>query len=238
MRFNTLESLGWDSQFFGYPVAQIVFDLPEIDNLDYLIQDIKEKGIRLTYFFVPPSNQELNKNIVKKGGVLVDQKTLFSKTVQVHSKFTNKIIEYENTFPNEKLIELGLQAGIFSRFRTDINFQNKEFERLYTRWLENSVNKTIAFKTILALNEKDIVGLVTLGRKNNYADIGLIAVDKDYIGKGIGTDLIHFADNLASEMKFEELKVVTQLQNTRACNLYEKCNFKIESITNVYHFWQ
>jgi dTDP-4-amino-4,6-dideoxy-D-galactose acyltransferase len=238
MQFNTLESLVWDSHFFGYTVAQIVFDLSGYGELEYLIQDIKNKGIRLTYFFVPPSNQELNKNIVKKGGVLVDQKTIFSKPVQAHSKFKNKIIVFEDTFPNEKLIELGLQAGLFSRFRTDKKFQNKEFERLYTQWLVNSVNKTIAFKTILALYENNIVGLITIGKKNNYADIGLVAVEKNYTGKGIGTDLINFADNLAYEMKFEELKVVTQLQNTRACNLYEKCNFKIESITNVYHFWQ
>jgi len=238
MQFNTLEPISWDSLFFGYTVAQIVFDLSGNGELENLIQDIKNKGIRLTYFFVPPSNHELNKNIVKKGGVLVDQKTLFSKTVQAHSEFQNKIVEFGDTIPNEKLIELGLHAGLFSRFRTDKKFKNKEFERLYTQWLVNSVNKTIALRTILALFENNVVGLLTLGEKNNYADIGLVAVENNFTGKGIGTDLINFADNLAFEMKFKELKVVTQLQNTKACSLYEKCNFKIENITNVYHFWQ
>ena len=37
---------------------------------------------------------------------------------------------------------------------------------------------------------------------------------------------------------YKEIKVVTQLQNKSGCRLYEKCNFQIESITNIYHFWQ
>ncbi|MBN2611610.1 MAG: GNAT family N-acetyltransferase [Bacteroidales bacterium] len=235
---NKLITLSWDTQFFGYQIAQVSFDNLGINIIDNIIYEIKAKKIRLTYFIVLPDDLVLNKIIEELGGILVDRKTLFSKRSQPHNEFKNKILEFEDSEPDENLIELALEAGLFSRFRKDSNFKNSEYERLYREWLINSLNKKIAFKTLVAVNDGYITGLTTLGEKNQHADIGLVAVNKKFGGQGIGTDLIRFADNLAYEMNFSEIKVVTQLQNTPACNLYKKCNFEIESIVNIYHFWQ
>jgi dTDP-4-amino-4,6-dideoxy-D-galactose acyltransferase len=238
MPANHLLPLNWDTNFFGYEVAQVIFDQFGDNFLENLLRDIKFKNIRLTYFFASPLDLKLNEHIEKIGGILVDQKTVYAKTTHAHVAFSNHITEYGEVTPSERLVELGLQAGIFSRFNTDKNFNNHEFERLYKEWLVNSVNKKIAFKTLISLSGSEITGLTTMGKKDNYADIGLVAVDQSYRGKGIGTDLIKFADNIAFELKFETIKVVTQLQNRGACRLYEKCNFKIDRITNVYHYWQ
>jgi dTDP-4-amino-4,6-dideoxy-D-galactose acyltransferase len=133
---------------------------------------------------------------------------------------------------------LVLQAGLFSRFRLDINFSDKEYEKLYIEWLTKSINKTLAIKTFVVKNGSEIIGITTLGERSKFADIGLVAVDKNFRGRGIAYDLIHSADNTACGLGYDEIKVVTQLQNKGACRLYEKCNFQIESITNVYHYWQ
>ena len=238
MQINTIEPLDWDSQFFGYPVARISLDHEGMDKLDNLFQQLELEKFRVTYFFVPPTEIELNNRIAQNGSILVDQKATFSKTTEKHSKFSNIIIEYQGADINEKLIELVLQAGKFSRFRIDGNFSNKEYERLYIEWVTKSINKTIAFKTLVAQNGSDIVGLTTLGRRKHEADIGIVVVDGNFRQKGIGHDLIHSADNVAFENGLSEIKVVTQLKNKGACRLYEKCNFQIENITNVYHYWQ
>lgn len=235
---NTLTPLKWDSKFFGYPVALVEFNQSNQTGLGNLLEEIDAKGFRLTYLFVPPSETELNKSIIEIGGNLVDQKVIFYKTPQAHYEFSNNIFEYVGEEINEELVELALEAGRYSRFRIDSNFINNEFERLYTQWLINSINKTIAFKNIVAKSDNKIIGLVTIGRKENHAEIGLVSVDGNFRGKGIGTDLVYFADGIAYNMKFSEIKVITQLQNLTACRLYEKCKFQIESITNVYHLWR
>lgn len=238
MSKNFIERLEWDSKFFGYPVARIVFDQLGFDNMDDLFRQLISEKIRLTYFFVPESETKLNKHIAKKGCILVDQKTTFSKTTERQIKYSNYIVEFTETEINNRLIKLVLQAGLFSRYRVDKNFTNNEYERLYIEWLTKSINRTLALKTFIAKKDSDIIGLSTLSEKSGFADIGLVAVDENFRGQGIAYDLIHFADNAAFDLGYNKIKVVTQLQNMGACRLYEKCNFQIENITNIYHYWQ
>jgi len=235
---NIVEPLEWDSQFFNYPVAQIVVNHQGFGLLNVLFRELALKKIHLTYIFVPASEEELNKEISNRGCLLVDQKTVFSKRTQKHSKFSNRIIDYQGTEINESLIKVVLQAGEFSRFRTDTSFSNNEYKRLYVEWVKKSVSGELSKKVFVAVINSEIAGITTLGEKDGNAAIGLVAVDKNLRGKGIGYDLIHKADNFAFNLKHNEIKVVTQLHNKAACKLYKKCNFSIESITNVYHFWQ
>ena len=238
MKKNTIELLAWDSQFFGYPVAKIVFNQKGIDDLDALFNQLHSQKIRLTYFIVSPDEKETNERILKKGGISVDQKTVFMKATEKHSDFSNTIVDFHGTEVNEKLIELTLQSGVFSRFRIDKKFEKREYERLYIEWITKSIKKEIAFKTLVALKDNDIIGITTLDDDKKYAHIGLVAVDETCRGQGIGSDLIHMADTIAFASGFKKIKVVTQLQNRSACKLYGKCGFHIESIANVYHYWQ
>ena len=192
----------------------------------------------MTYLFVQPKEEELNNCIKNRGCNLVDQKVTFSKKTEKHNKFSSNIIEYQGKEINERLNNLVLQAGLYSRFRLDENFSNKEYERLYIEWLYKSLMKTIAIKILVAKKGPSIIGITTLDKKTNYADIGLVAVDGNFRGQGIGYDLIHSSDSIAYEMGFNEIKVATQLKNKEACRLYEKCHFQIEKITNIYHYWQ
>ena len=96
----------------------------------------------------------------------------------------------------------------------------------------------MAKNTFVALKDSDIIGITTLGEKSGSGEIGLVAVDEKFRGLGIAYDLIHYTDNAAFDHGYSKISVVTQLDNKGACRLYEKCNFQIESITNVYHYWQ
>jgi dTDP-4-amino-4,6-dideoxy-D-galactose acyltransferase len=238
MHFNKLKQLDWDSQFFGYPVGRIVFDNSGISLADEAFREIRESNFRLVYLYTPSDDDALNRVITNNGGKLLDNKVLFVKQPEACSQFKNQICEYRLEKPDEKLIELSLEAGLFSRFRLDDKFINGEFEKLYTRWITDSVSGLIAFKVIVAISDNELIGVTTIGEKKGYADIGLVAVDRNHTGRGIGYDMIRYADDVASRMKYDRLTVITQMKNTAACRLYEKCNFVPESVTNVYHFWQ
>ncbi|MGQ1785702.1 GNAT family N-acetyltransferase [Saccharicrinis sp. GN24d3] len=234
---NRLKLKKWDSQFFGYKVAQLHLTGNEAIKFDDLINEIGEERIRLTYIFVSPEETELNSKILKAGAHLADIRTVYSKCSEPHTIFSNKMREFAGICENDDLIRLGLEAGKYSRFRMDGNFQNNEFERLYRQMVINSFNKASAIKNIVAMHGDDIIGLITVVREHNQANVGLLAVKECFRGKGIGMDLVAFADNLAFELKLDKIKIVTQLHNSCACKLYEKCNFKIEEILNIYHYW-
>jgi len=144
MQLNTIEILEWDSRFFGYPVARIFLDQEGSDILDIIFQKLKSGKYRLTYFYVPPKEQGIINRISKEGGILVDQKAVFSKFTEKHNECSNNIVEFQDAEINEKLKKLVLEAGTYSRFRLDKNFVNNEYERLYVEWLIKSVNKEIA----------------------------------------------------------------------------------------------
>lgn len=234
---NSFEYLTWDSAFFGYKVVRVVINSEDPGSYKQTLKRLEEEHVRLTYIFVSPEDTRMNTMIKESGGKLVDKKITFCKTSTRHSEFRNEILEYTGNGKEKELSELALQAGKYSRFQIDPNFKDNEYERLYRKWLENSLNGSIAFKIIIAKTKEHISGLITLGDKSDFADIGLLAVDKAYNGMGIGKELVYYADNEVYLENFKKIKVVTQLDNERACILYKKCGFNIESITNIYHMW-
>jgi len=228
-----IERLDWDSNFFGYEVGQV--HIPKknlIDSSDFYKEAQKFK---LVYIF---SDQE--QNIEKLN--LVDLKTTLSQTLAKAIKSNNESANLEN-FNKElhdfdQLRRLALMSGRYSRFNIDKNFINKEFEKLYTRWIKNAVEDKSSDNVIVYLDENKIIGLTTLGEKNkNLADIGLVAVDSVARGKGVGSALIYKSLKIAKIKGYSEIQVVTQNSNKPALQLYKKCGFSITGLTYVYHYW-
>lgn len=238
MSVNEIEHLTWDSKFFGYKIAKVTIDHFDRELLDQLFRQLSNEKYCLIYFFIPPSEKKVNDYIKKRGGNLLDQKVVYIKNTEKQSNFIHEIVEFKKVEITENLKELILQAGEFSRFNIDKKFVNNEYEKLYLEWLKKSLDNTIAFKNLIVIKNNEIGGIITLGVKESNADIGLVAVDKKYRGQSIAYDLIRYADTEAFARGFSKIQVVTQLQNEKACHLYEKCDFRIESITNIYHFWQ
>jgi dTDP-4-amino-4,6-dideoxy-D-galactose acyltransferase len=226
-----IERLNWDSSFFGYEVGKVEVNNSSFFDLDDFIQ--KTKDFKLIYLF---SKQVLNLPQI----IEVDRKVVLSQ-------FCTKIKEENNTklqsFNAEKhrfdeLKKLALESGIYSRFYIDKNFKNREYEKLYTRWIENAVNNDLTFDIVIAVNNNSIIGFATLNKKNSLlADIGLVAVSKDSRGLGVGKQLMQEAILRSKKAGFKEIQVVTQMNNIAAMNLYQSANFKIKEVTNIYHYW-
>jgi dTDP-4-amino-4,6-dideoxy-D-galactose acyltransferase len=77
--------------------------------------------------------------------------------------------------------------------------------------------------------------IVTVGEKKHRGDIGIIAVDTEFRGKGIGTALMQSAESWLAKLNYKSMQVVTQGDNKPACKLYENCGYTIESVEYFYH---
>lgn len=236
---NLLEILEWDSRFFGYTVAKINAAEIHSEKLGKIIEEAKNKKIRLIYLFADPADTVSLKSADINGARLVDQKITFHIKIDdaVASKTDASIEQFERSYPTSQLISLSLQSGIHSRFKTDTEFKNNEFEKLYLAWIENSVNKRIADYTLVYMEDAVELGFVTLRIKGDYGEIGLIAVDEKSRGKAIGMKLTAAVINLLHERNITDLHVATQLGNTLACNFYKKAGFTGIKTENIYHIW-
>ena len=226
-----IKKLDWDSVFFGYPVGRLDLDSNNLLNLKEFVD--QSAGFKLIYILSKTALKDLPKSCQ-----LVDKKATFkrktSKT-EIPGDVAN-LKSYVGSITNE-LIGLTLQSGVYSRFRTDKNFKNNEYERLYTKWITESVNKNYAFNVLVYEADKTLLGFVTLGEKNGIADIGLVAVSEQARGKRIGTLLVKYAIHESYTLGYQEIQVVTQMENVAAIKLYKNTGFTLYDLRFVYHYW-
>jgi len=187
-----VKNLEWDSDFFGYPVGLKIINSIDEFHLNPLLEELKK--FKLIYIFSDvelPKNSKLNH---------VDTKVDFYKSLENDfevletEEFDLKIHSYE------ELLDLAFLSGNLSRFKVDSNFSNNEFEKLYKEWVNNSINKKIAFKTFVKTVQKKVVGFITLGEKDaDTAKIGLIAVNEMFQGKRIASKLIKSCEIISKQ---------------------------------------
>lgn len=220
----------WDSKFFNYPVGYLKINEKEKFDLQKFI--VESENYKLVYII---SEIYLEENSTIK---LMDKKVVYSKTLSKAEHSVN-ILEFSpETHSYDQLLELAYLSGIFSRFNRDNKFKNNEFKILYKEWLDSSINKKLSFKVLIRQLEGKIAGFVSLNKKDNQiAEIGLIAVQQQFQGRKIGTELIQECEFLSLEQNLRSIEVATQYENSSARRLYEKNDFSFKSITYVYHYW-
>lgn len=103
------------------------------------------------------------------------------------------------------------------------------------KWLNSNsaLNNTYSF-AVETLNEGKYIGgcgVNSVDWKNSNALVGIFIGDKDYWGKGYGTDamkvLLKFIFN---QMNIHKVKLSVYAFNERAIKCYEKCGFKKEGV--------
>jgi dTDP-4-amino-4,6-dideoxy-D-galactose acyltransferase len=227
-----IKTLSWDSNFFDLKIGRV-------SSLDFdaHVFEREKNGFQLIYIEDASGNGHAVKEELRLNRFFEDRKILFSKHINGEAYLSEEIVLYERNAPNEGLVSLALQCGRFSRFRRDPNFHEDSYEKLYTKWIENSTNKEIAFCVLVYGGMERPEGFITLQRKGDDAHVGLFAVNGEDRNKGIGKKLLAAAEYYAKEQNYKTLSVATQADNAEACRLYEKCGFEIESTIHTYHYW-
>lgn len=232
--------LNWDSNFFGYKIAKIVASNQNQGELKILLTKLYNAHIKLVYWFVDPNDKTSNEAAKKNGGFLADEKITYKINSSNYNfqKIDNQYLQSYLKKPlNKNILSLALQSGFYSRYRKDKKFVHNEFIRLYTTWIERSLNGEIAKDVIVYVNNDIEVGLVTLEVKDNYGSLGLLAVNKKHRGKSIGKQLINAALIKFKSYGINRVNVSTQKKNIAACKFYEKIGFVKKNVQNIYHFW-
>jgi ribosomal protein S18 acetylase RimI-like enzyme len=234
MKINC-QKLSWDTDFFGFPVGRLTASAALVSASDLV--ERMEEDMHLAYFSSP---NELHDLVAAGFDIrLVDKKVTFIKKTEPSLILADFVQPYDaSLWPEQKLIALSIQSGIYSRFNVDPAIATTDFERLYTLWMQNSIRKIIAREVLVAAMDGTIAGCVTLGEKNGCGDIGIIAVNEDYRGRGIGKALMVAAEDWFSQQHYTCARVVTQASNEPAMGLYHACGYQVETMEYFYHIWR
>ena len=225
-----LSRLNWDSDFFGLNIGKLVLSGED----DFLMSDIDGlDDYDLVYIFATHGC-----HIPIVGANLVDCKVIYKKSISCNVEAKSNVVAFSENKPSSDLYELALQSGEYSRFRLDDKMPAGSYEKLYRRWIEQSVCKAMADEVLCYYYNGKIAGMVTVAIKDNVGSIGLVAVDSSCRGLGFGSALLESVDSYLYGKGVCAVEVATQLDNTKACSWYEKNGYVVDSMTDIYHWWR
>lgn len=225
-----LEKLEWDSEFFGKQVFSLKSSSEQL--IAKAIESLPNDS--LLYIF---SDKELN----KYKDFLVDKKVTFNVSlsdIEVFPFPSDCILNSVKPFLKSDLELLAIESSVFSRFRVDPKIDNIKADDLYRKWINKAISDVSTFEIIgVEINAK-LAGMNMIKQSTDCHQIELIAVSNEHHRKGIGNKLINACFANALKSKVSKVSVITQLDNVKACGLYESKGFKISNIKYIYHVHQ
>ena len=225
-----INKLVWDSNFFNLKIGE-----SSSENISW-----KEDITDFDLIYVKQKNPEdfVITGFDKK---FQETKIIFTKDLRSSQKYIleTSILDFdENLEQNQLFYDLAFVSGNYSRFFLDENFGRKKFQELYRTWIDNSITKEIADKIFYIFQEDKISGFVTLQKKEDFAIIGLIAVDPKIQGQGIGSKLLKMCEKYCVEQGLYELRIPTQEENWKACKFYKNMGYAVLEKMSIKHYWK
>ncbi len=240
--------LPWDSDFFGFKTGKATEEAVAGMNLQQIQQMVQDQKYRLVYFvgkdLQPDSSEstrEFHRLMHLAGAFAADRKVVYHRVPpQTAPENTpSKALLQHHGPVTEKLLQLALQAGQYSRFNIDPRFPHHLFVRMYTEWIRKSVSGELADEVLVVHGDKDTIrGFVTIKHHHDHSVIGLIAVDAASRGQQVGSLLMKAAEASCVRAGNNRLEVATQKDNKPACRFYEKAGFTCRKVEAIYHWWE
>ena len=230
---NYFKFLSFDSSILGISVASIIPNNISGEELGLVLEYLKKIGVELVYL-------ENHEELVAYRTNLICKMNLYSLCLENNDINLKENIEItdaslDNLSDLQKLAELIL---VNSRFSKDRFFPKIAAQKIYQKWVLNSLNGQVAKKVLVYKKCGKILGFITLIDNYPVGRVGLVAVDSDAQNRGIGYELLLKVQKILKRMKFPILQIKTQSDNSAACYLYsKKLNASLLEQTFVYHFW-
>jgi len=220
-----IKKLEWDSLFFNIPVYEIGEEFDSTKIVGEL------KSIQQNSVVQCKTNINCTRSIetlINNNFKIEDIGVVYSKTI---SNRSNEL-KLEFACENDEIKIHNIIHNIFTNTRfKDEYFGLNAPNKLYKYWVSAAINGQYDDCCIVSRDINDIVvGLVTVKKINNCIKIGLIAVDVDYQGTGIGRMLMQLVEMYAQRNNIKKIIVNTQYGNKASNNLYKSNGYIVDSI--------
>lgn len=222
-----VDYLQWESDFFSRPSAKLTLDLAE-----NVLQRQDFNAFPLVQVKVQADQGETLDALYSLGFRLVEGEIDFTLDLRdadvgvegdAEGNTEGDAVDYALGTQADLAAVSQLAGGAFqlSRFRAPW-YQRGDSGRFYSLWAEKAILGTFDTHCLtLKTQNGQLLGFVTLRPlEPGIARIGLLAVQPQATGRGIGKQLVNAAKHWCIAQGVSQLKVATQTGNIAALNLY------------------
>ena len=241
--------LEWDTAFFGCRIARVTSTRLTSEKIAKILEWSRRRRIDCLYFLADLTDPETISIAEENRFHLVDIRvTMLRDLPGVAEDFIPpgdtvavKVREWRQA-DLPRLCEIARGSHTDSRYFFDRNFPDSACRAFYEEWIRQSC-AGYADRVLVAEVSGRPVGYVTCHRRPRSSSspesgqIGLIGVDRDTRGRGVGRKLIHQALEWFRQENIERVSVVTQGRNIPAQRLYQSAGFRTHSVQAWYHKW-
>ncbi len=237
---NLITVQKWDSDFFEFNVAYLSC-MHLTDNIVFRTEQfIKNKRIRLVQYLCNCHDRESVRIAEKNNYNFVDIRLTYSMKLMNDERYAGSQYHFgrASTDDIQHLRSLSRELYVDSRYFFDGNFDTEKIYKFYQGWVEKGVLGQFDDECWCLYDNQKSVAFCTVKYENPHtAVIGLVGVDMQYQGKGLGQALIYSVFNVLVEKRIRKVYVVTQGRNYSAQRLYQCVGFRTHLTQLWYHKW-
>jgi len=255
------EELSFDTKLFGAKTVHLRdiiisqdLDRDEIISkanflIDFFMKEMKKHKIKFIQCKLDSRNIYVAQVLEELGFMLASVDINFIRDLGSIENKKNKENIYSVSSCNDKdidcLYEMSKTAYTTTRFHNDPKITKEQADEMQALWIKNCYYQKLADNIITVRKGNDILGFAAIeilkgmSFPNNMkiANIILIAVDKKFKGKGVGSILIGASSDWAKSNGCSFLAAGTQIINNASVKFYQKNGFKLQSSVLSFHKW-
>ena len=227
--------LPWDSDFFGHRIARVRATQLNAQSLEKLLSWCDSERIDCLYFLASAGDWQTLRIAEDNGFQFVDIRMTLECSLKDSAEQPDgiRVVKPGDILPMKRLAS---QSFSDTRFYNDPHFSKQKCDELYAVWLERSC-QGFSDCVLIAEQQGQPAGFITCSLENSEGIIGLIAVDPNSQGCGLGGALVRVALRYFYDHGATCARVVTQGSNVKSQRLYQRCGFVTRSVELWYHRW-
>lgn len=237
----TVNELAWDTEFFGFPCANIditgILSEKDAAEMAKLSQD---------YRFITvhnPDTLHTNEKIILRflNAVKTDVNVRLCNLGPAFQPFKARdgysVLLSCSLSIGAEVFDAVRGSFVHSRFYQDEHISVAKADGVFYNWLKNAQNRSDKYFCICNYHEH-CAGIMLLSFTDKKSIvIELLSVNVNYQRMGIGSMMMSRLGAFCTENGVTKISVGTQERNCAALEFYKKNNFKIDKKTHIYHVW-
>ncbi|MFN5372678.1 MAG: GNAT family N-acetyltransferase [Bacteroidia bacterium] len=238
----------WDSSFFGFNIARLeIYNNPDnlLPHLSKFHNWALNNNINYITTRVSLSNVLLVNHLTQNGYCLLTNKYMLRCVINDVS--LPELPEFQFNFLSKEEYDLPKNlinnSFTYSRFNIDSIFDSKRVGEMYSSWMRDFISQEN--NHIITLKDQNkIIGFCAFSKGINlyqmngivpkHGFIALIAVDKEYRGKGLGKHLLNKSKNYLKALGINLLFANVDIANTSSLNTFQSCEFKVFNLISEF----
>ncbi len=233
--------LPWDTDFFGFRIGRVKESQLTEASCISILEWSKTQNIRCLYFSADGANAETLRLAFTTGFQFIDVRVELSLSLEATVDRPHPWAAIRSARPSDLdgLQAIARTSHRDTRFFKDIGFPTSRAEDLYGEWIRRDLDINHVIIANCPRETERLVGYITcqVDPDTGQGRIGLIAVDNQFCGKGIGLALVQAGLKWLRSAHCTIVNVVTQASNLPALRLYQAAGFRHKAAAVWFHHW-